>query len=68
MTQDCQTNGLQSNFISMEIPYPISPGSFLEPSIQPCTQTGSYFTLWPKAHSLGMLCQHMAYTAQYPDM
>ena len=42
MTQDCQTNGLQGNLIGMEILYSISSWSFLEPSIQPYTQTGSY--------------------------
>ena len=60
MTQDCQTNGLQGNLIGKKIQYSISSWSFLEPSIQPYKQTGSYFKPWPKAHSLGKLCQHVA--------
>ena len=45
MTQDCQTNRLQGNLIGMKILYSISSWSFLEPSIQPYTQTGSYLKL-----------------------
>ena len=51
MAQDCQSNGLEGNLIGMEIPDPISPWSFLQPSIQPCTQTGSDFKSRLKTHS-----------------
>ena len=62
MAQDCQSDGLEGNLISTEIPDPISPWSFLQPSIQPCTQAVFHLKVCLKTHCLEMLCQQSAQT------